>query len=279
MLRKKFLSWPTALQAILKCRARNASTTHPFADRQGLAEGSYLQHAFEWLCRPAIVLLLLIGRPAAIFRRIAFIIVDAIQRRFARPLAHVFNENGYVSPPLADRDASRTIILVSGIPRIGASPMHVSPNGIKRMTAESMTGCASRKQLARETSARSRLARKQVVGRNDFFDAADTTASMKHPASSLIPLTADNGPSVEDMAGSYRFQSCTAARSGMSDPQRLSANKSRRTSTSALAKPLRITLFRWLTSNDGELAENSSSQIGERHGVTIAQNECDVMPG
>lgn len=85
--------------------------------------------------------------PAAIFRRIRAVIVDAVDGITRWAFSHVGNEIGEGAPPLANRDSATAVMFPARLFRVHASLPHRRPHDIQRMPSvvskrESMRNCA-----------------------------------------------------------------------------------------------------------------------------------------
>lgn len=109
-----------------------------------------------------------IGRPAAILRAVAFIVIDTINRRFgcrARP--HVFEKlRKVVMPLLTNGDASCSVVFIPFFVRVIATLKDVLPSLIFRRSAKSMFGINFNSLLISKTAARNANALKKFVPTN-----------------------------------------------------------------------------------------------------------------
>ena len=83
------------------------------------------------------------GRPFAILRRVAAIVVDSFECQAFRLDAHVVKKVLEVGPALADRDATATVASIGGIFRIAATPDCAAPRFVSWTTG---TLCVSVKK-------------------------------------------------------------------------------------------------------------------------------------
>ena len=86
----------------------------------------------------AIIRLLFVGCPAAILRRVAFVVVNALDGISGWTFAHVGNKGSEVIPARADGDASASIPMVVGSSLGVASGSHVVPDSVERMITHPM---------------------------------------------------------------------------------------------------------------------------------------------
>lgn len=92
--------------------------------------------------RPAILRLLLPGRPAAVARLVVAVVVDALQRVTVRARPHVLQEGGEtIAPPTADGNATPAIPAVIGMLGVRAPLAHLVPDAIKRASGQPVGSC------------------------------------------------------------------------------------------------------------------------------------------
>jgi hypothetical protein len=131
---------------------------------------------------PGVVLLLLNRRrPTTIPGLVMPVIVDAVDARPGRPIAHVSEEVGEIHPTVADLDPAATVAGILGIIGIEASPLHVHPNDISTSTGGARFRLAvfraSRSRgRTQQTAARARVPAYQVCRRHGCALAAGTLA-------------------------------------------------------------------------------------------------------
>lgn len=130
--------------------------------------------------------------PATVLRFIVSVIVNAIQRvvtRWLRP--HVGEESRRrTDPPVADRDASATVVGELGIVRIETPLLHSSPGvifgtsapGVPSLAVDQPSFAAGEK-LTQQASATSRMAASDRIGAGNKLLAAVAPASPPTPFS------------------------------------------------------------------------------------------------
>ena len=106
-------------------------------------------------------------RPAAISRRVVAIYVDAIERLFWGPVAHVGKKVLEARPPLANFDATPSIVRVLGMCGHPATAPHRYPRVIGPVRSEpvraAMCALAAAYTLAAETAAALSVARRKTM--------------------------------------------------------------------------------------------------------------------
>lgn len=265
-------------QAISDSSLLDTGPLCPFAYRQCLAKCCDFNRSFERSCRALIVLLLDIERPTAVVRRVAFIVVDAIQRMVGRrPIAHVRDKCSDIIPSLANGDAPTAVVLEGVIVRVRTPPMHMHPCRIERMPTESVSKRSGEQQFARQTTTGSRLTTLEMIRGNQLFISASAATDVKPPPGSRVLMVGHDSPSIEDVSWMDWCRSYASTRFGAAITEFLAVNDTRRTTATALTKPTRASLFRWLVAKNGKFAERLSGQIN--HDPTIAHFNPGVATG
>jgi len=118
--------------------------------------------------------LLLLGCPAAILRRVALGIIDAIQRVFRGwTFAHIFEEaRKRTFPMLANGNSTATIAAIGMIFRIIATLDHLRPSLILRTVAHPVRGLAELVDFSSKTTTAFRVSTAQILGNNSRNSSA-----------------------------------------------------------------------------------------------------------
>src|SRR4030095_16090807 len=106
---------------------------------------------------PAVVLLTLLVKPAAIARFVVPVCVNPVQRQTGRRLAHVGEKTRKLPPPLTHQNATPAIDRIFGSVGISAALDHIRPNDMRLTSAPSNPVPVSHRSLTHnirmETSA------------------------------------------------------------------------------------------------------------------------------
>lgn len=121
---------PTLFQSLVNKTSVNAKTGTPLLDIKGLAPKSY-----HFIAAP-IVGLLCFSSPFAVIRRVAFIVVNAVNGvLFRRLLANVQDEKfKRVLPSLTNLNAAFPVAFIRRVQRVVASLKHSIPRSIQRVS-------------------------------------------------------------------------------------------------------------------------------------------------
>ena len=136
--------------------------------------------------------------PAAIFRRVITVVIDAFQRQFLRLFTHVCEKvREAVSPSFADRDAAPApVVKLLGI-RVVATCEHTLPTAIGRRYPSAAAG---RTVSGYGTATTCALAIKQIVTAHLAFGSADTAAPPFLMRRLLARLAyPENGPAAKNL--------------------------------------------------------------------------------
>ena len=80
-----------------------------------------------------------LGSPTTVTRTVRPAIVDSVNRVFlGRALTHVFQKQCKIFPSLTNRDASRTVFVITMVVRVLTSALHSVPAFIHRMPRKAM---------------------------------------------------------------------------------------------------------------------------------------------
>jgi hypothetical protein len=81
-----------------------------------------------------VVILCLAVGPYAVIRRIAFIVIQSLNRSTLRTIPHILNERFKgMFPSFADTNTASAVVAIRLVRRVIATVSHVSPDSIKRM--------------------------------------------------------------------------------------------------------------------------------------------------
>jgi hypothetical protein len=144
---------PQLAQPTGQNRVRHIKFSCPFTHCQSVTA------KFEYSVITSVVRLFDIGGPPAIFRRIAEIIVDALDGMFgSRTWPHILKEVfKAIQPPRAHRDPSRAIIFVVRCVRVVASGLNACPDYILGRFPKAMRTSHRADHLIVKTSATSSI--------------------------------------------------------------------------------------------------------------------------
>ncbi len=149
--------------------------------------------------------LLRFGGPAAVFRRIAFVVVDAVNRvLLGWGFTHVRQKRlKVIKPSVAHRDASATVVMESGIARVVATSFHAAPSAICLCASPSIPMRVSRVPVLevpstnlgnvffRDAAARFNAPTLKVTGFDELFTTTGANTSPMR-ASSVFSRWFDN---------------------------------------------------------------------------------------
>lgn len=163
---------PASLKAPTNCLLRYPCDLSPFCHPQ----------AFSVPCQETagsfISCLLFCGRPATVLRRVALVVLDAVNRVMrAWTRAHVFEERlEGIFPARAHRNAATAVVAPAGIIEIIATLDHGSPSSILTALVHSVLGIAQPDPLFVKATTASRGSINQSTRTNDDGFPAGTAA-------------------------------------------------------------------------------------------------------
>lgn len=153
----------------------------------------------------AVVGLVFLRRPAAIFLRVRAIAVNAVNGMARWRFAHILKEGSKaIQPTVAYLDASATVLLPADVIRVGASSNHILPRlsgpwlaSAAQRVALGLRGLAS--LLHSHAAARLHVAALQVGGFH-YYDIAAFTAAFPCGSSSIVaPGMANSSQAIESL--------------------------------------------------------------------------------
>jgi hypothetical protein len=143
------------------------------------------------LCFSRVSDLLGFSCPSAVLRKVAFVVVNAINRVLrGRGFTHVRQKRlKVIKPSVAHRDASATVVMESMVARVMATSLHAAPSVVCLCASPSITVSVNRVPMLevpltnfgngffRDATARFNAATLQVVGFDELFTTAGANTS------------------------------------------------------------------------------------------------------
>lgn len=143
-----------------------------------------------------------IGRPAAVVRAIAQVVVSSVNRQIRRVPAGLspITKNGEAAPFRADRNSAPAVLLVSGRLWVIAAIAHRFPNPMQPRAASAVRQSVLPSGEALEAAARSGLATAKVRPQRRPRDSAIANGGPQGRAARRVACLRDDGPEAKALA-------------------------------------------------------------------------------